>query len=90
MDKDAALTITADTLSFDTVFASVGSVTQNFTIVNPNDRKLKLQTVRLMGGSNSPYKINVDGIASTEVHDVEINAGDSVYVFVPSATIPAS
>lgn len=89
-DKDAALTITADTLSFDTVFTSVGSVTQNFTIVNPNDRKLRLQTVRLMGGSNSPYKINIDGIASTEVHDVEINAGDSVYVFVSVTVDPSS
>jgi hypothetical protein len=90
MDKDAALIITADTLSFDTVFTSVGSVTQNFTIVNPNDRKLRLQTVRLMGGSNSPYKINIDGIASTEVHDVEINAGDSVYVFVSVTVDPSS
>ena len=89
-DKAAALTITADTLSFDTVFTTVGSVTQNFTIVNPNSRKLKLHTVRLMGGSNSPYKINVDGIASTEVHDIDINAGDSVYIFVSVTVDPSS
>ena len=89
-DKAAALTITADTLSFDTVFTSIGSVTQNFTIVNPNNRKLKLHTVRLMGGSTSPYKINVDGIASTEVHDIDINAGDSVYIFVSVTVDPSA
>ena len=42
-DKDAPLAIAVDTLSFDTVFTSVGSITQNFTIVNPNSGKIKLK-----------------------------------------------
>lgn len=89
-DKDAPLTIAVDTLSFDTVFTSVGSITQNFTIVNPNNEKLKLSKIKLMGGNSSPYKINVDGIATTEAHDIEINSGDSIYVFVSVTIDPSS
>lgn len=88
-DKDAALTITADTLRFDTVFTSVGSVTQYFTLVNSNTQKLQISSIKLMGGSSSAYKINVDGMASPEVSNVELDAGDSVYIFV-SVTIDPS
>lgn len=43
---------------------------------------MRLSQVKLSGGYASPFKINVDGIAATEVNDVEINANDSIYVFV--------
>ncbi|HTN08516.1 hypothetical protein [Agriterribacter sp.] len=87
--ENAALTITADTLRFDTLFTSVGSVTQYFTIINSNTQKLKLSSIKLMGGTSSAYKINVDGNAATELSNVEMNAGDSLYVFV-SVTIDPS
>ncbi len=64
---DASVTITADTLHYDTVFTSVGSVTQTFRIVNENNQKLRLSSVKLFGGSSSNYKINVDGLATSEL-----------------------
>lgn len=76
----------ADTIRFDTVFTTVGSVTQHFTIINNNSQKLRLSSVKLMGGAASAYKINVDGVSTTEATDIALNAGDSVYVFV-SVTI---
>lgn len=79
--NDALLRTSVDTLHYDTVFTSVGSITQSFKIFNPNDKKLKLSTVQLMGGASSFFKINVDGIAGTKFNDIEINANDSVYVF---------
>jgi hypothetical protein len=88
-DRNASLIITTDTLRFDTVFASIGSVTQYFTLVNDNPQKLRLDKVKLMGGSSSMYKINIDGMATTEVNNIELNAGDSMYVFV-SVTINPS
>jgi len=69
-------------LSFDTVFTTVGSITQSFKIFNNNDQKLRLSSVKLSGGASSVFKMNVDGIASTEVNDIEINKNDSIYVFV--------
>jgi hypothetical protein len=78
---DALLRTSVDTLHYDTVFATVGSVTQSFKIFNPNDKKLKLSNVQLMGGSTSFFKINVDGVSGTKFNDIEINANDSIYVF---------
>ena len=78
----ANLSTSADTLSFDTVFTSVGSVTQSFKIFNSNNQKLRLSKVKLSGGASSSFKINVDGTSSTEIDDIEINANDSIYVFV--------
>lgn len=79
---DARVTITADTLKYDTVFVTAGSVYQTFKIINENDQKLRLSSVKLMGGSASAYKMNVDGTSGTEFSNLEINANDSLYVFV--------
>jgi len=78
----ATLSTDADTLSFDTVFTTVGSITQSFKIFNNNDQKLRLSEVKLSGGTSSSFKINVDGTSAAEVNDVQINANDSIYVFV--------
>ncbi len=78
----AKIATSADTLKFDTVFTSVGSVTQSFKIFNNNNQKLRLSQVKLSGGSSSAFKINVDGTSASEVDNIEINANDSVYVFV--------
>ncbi len=80
--SDARVTITADTLKFDTVFVTSGSTTQYFIIRNDNNQKLKVSSVKLMGGNSSFFKINVDGIIGPEVQNIEIDANDSIYVFV--------
>ncbi len=79
---DAALRITADTIKYNTVFTTAGSVTQSFRIINENNQKLKLSAIKLMGGSGSVYTINVDGVSGPVVNDIEIAAEDSIYVFV--------
>ena len=79
---DASLYTSVDTLFFDTVFTSAGSVTQSFKIFNNNNQKLRLSQVKLSGGTASPFKINIDGAAASQVNDIEINANDSLYVFV--------
>src|SRR5206468_3571895 len=57
-------------------------VTQYFTIHNENNQKIRLTSVQLKGGSNSPFKINVDGAPGPEVNNLEIDPNDSLYVFV--------
>ncbi len=80
--SDARVTITADTLKFDTVFVTSGSTTQYFIIKNDNNQKLKVSSVKLLGGNSSLFKINVDGIVGPEIQNIEIDAKDSIYVFV--------
>ncbi|MEI9944075.1 MAG: choice-of-anchor Q domain-containing protein [Chitinophagaceae bacterium] len=79
---DARITVTADSLKYDTVFPTAGSITQVFKIINDNNQKLRISSVKLMGGSSSAYKMNVDGIATPEATNLEIEANDSLYVFV--------
>ena len=80
--SDARVIITADTLKYDTVFVTSGSVTQSFKIINDNNQKLLLSSVKLMGGNSSAYKINADGIIGPEINNLELEANDSLYVFV--------
>jgi len=71
-----------DTLMFDTIFSSVGSVTRNFKIYNPYDEDLIINSIELAGGEFSEFRININGYANDKVEDVKINALDSLYVFV--------
>jgi len=79
---DAQVTITADSLKYDTIFTTAGSITQVFKIINENNQKLEIASVKLMGGNSSPFKINADGIIGPEINNLEIAANDSIYVFV--------
>jgi hypothetical protein len=79
---DAQINISSEEIKFDTVFTTTGSITQSFKIRNDNDQKLRLSSIKLMGGSASYFKINADGFAGPEVSNIEVEANDSVYVFV--------
>lgn len=76
------ISLSTDTIAFDTVFTAIGSSTRVLMVYNNNSDNLKINSIRLEGGSNSPYSINVDGQAGTTFSDKEIYAKDSLYVFV--------
>jgi hypothetical protein len=78
---DARVTITSDTLKYDTVFVTAGSTYRTFKIINENDQKLRVSSLKLFGGAASVYKINVNGVSGTQFNNLEINANDSIYVF---------
>ena len=85
-DVNARINVSADTVRFDTVFTTTGSVTQSLKIINSNSGKLLLSSIKLMGGSNSAYKLNINGVPKNELTNIELAAEDSMYVFV-SVTI---
>ncbi|MCX6318438.1 MAG: hypothetical protein NTW29_14195 [Bacteroidetes bacterium] len=88
--RDARVILTADTLKFDTVFVTTGSTYRKFAIINDNNQKLRLSSVKLMGGAASVYKLNLDGTTGTQFSDVEINANDSVMVFAQVNVNPSA
>src|SRR5215210_4303280 len=51
--KNATIALSADTLRFDTLFTTTGSVTQYFVIRNENNQKLILENVTVRGGAGS-------------------------------------
>ncbi|MFM6924549.1 MAG: hypothetical protein ACKOU7_03535, partial [Ferruginibacter sp.] len=86
----AQVNITADTLKYDTVFTTTGSITKSFKIINDNNQKLRLGKVKLMGGTSSAYKMNVNGTATSEVTNLDIEANDSIYVFISVTVNPSA
>ncbi len=89
-DANAGLGTSTDKISFDTVFTSVGSVTQSFKINNLNDKKLLLSEVKLMGADTSAFRLNINGYPSSDVKNIEIAANDSIYVFVTVSVNPGT
>jgi len=78
---DAGLIVRADTLFFDTVFTTTGSVTRQFTVVNNNNQKLRISQIALMG-SSSQFSLNINGIAANSTANLDLLPQDSLYVFV--------
>jgi hypothetical protein len=89
-DSNAKLNFSTDTILFDTVFASIGSVTKNFRVYNPYDEVLKISSIRLASGAASLFRINVNGTPGTSFSDIEIRGGDSIWVFVEVTVNPNS
>lgn len=88
--SDARVSISADTLKYDTVFVTAGSTYRTFKIINENNQKLRLSSLKLIGGSSSSFKMNVDGVPGSQFSNLEINANDSLYVFVQVNINPAA
>ena len=81
-DSSLKLGFSTDSVIFDTVFTTVGSVTKRLMIYNKSDNKLNISNINLTGGPSSAYRINLDGEPGSSFSDVEINGNDSLYLFV--------
>ncbi|MFN9709832.1 MAG: hypothetical protein ACK55K_00280 [Bacteroidota bacterium] len=82
VDGGTGFAFSTDSLKFDTVFTTAGSVTKLFLIKNQSSKTLRFRTIELMGGSSSAFKMNVDGLPGTKFDNIEIEGNDSMYVFV--------
>ena len=79
---NAQLQFSVDTITFDTIFTTIGSTTQRFTVRNPYDENVLISRVRLAGGDVSNFRLNVNGVVGDELYEVEVPAKDSIYIFV--------
>ena len=91
-DSDPAikLSFSADSLLFDTVFTTLGSATRSFKVYNTHNRRIRINSVSLAGGPASHYRMNVDGRSGTTIQDVDIEANDSLFVFVEVTVDPVN
>ena len=83
-DSRFKLSFSTDTISFDTVFTSLGSATKKILVYNNNKAALKISEIKLSGGEMSTFRINVDGSkqVSNRFENIEILAKDSMFIFV--------
>lgn len=80
----------ADTVAFDTVFATLGTVTKSVKLYNPYDEPLLIESITLKGGRSSRFRLNVDGDTAMVVRHVEILPHDSIFIFVRANINPNS
>ncbi len=80
--SNVELTFSSDTILFDTLFTTIGSTTKYFKVYNSNNGKINITSIQLAQGTNSPYRINVNGEAGVSFENIEIEENDSIFIFV--------
>lgn len=87
-DTSLKLVFSADTVTFDTILTTVGSVTKQIRVFNPSNKAVKLDYITLGGGGNSAFRLNADGDTSLIARNIVIGAKDSVFVFIRTELEP--
>lgn len=82
------LSFSRDTLTFDTIFTTIGSTTQQFMIYNKNNEPLNIESILLAGAETTGFRMNVDGRKGNSFDNVGILANDSMHVFVEVTVNP--
>ncbi len=80
--SDVQLKFSVDTITFDTIFTTIGSTTQRFTVQNPYNDNILISRIKLSGGDFSNFRLNVNGEVGNEVFEVVVPARDSIFIFV--------
>jgi hypothetical protein len=84
------LSFSNDTIIFDTVFTTIGSTTRYLKVYNRNSERVNISNIRLAGGSGSNFQINIDGTATTSLNNVELDQGDSLFIFIKVTIDPTN
>ena len=79
---DTALRFSSSVITFDTLFASMGPVVKNLRVVNQTNNNLIISSIKLAGGKQSDFKLNINGEVVNEKSNIGIPAKDSIYIFV--------
>lgn len=87
-DPACKLSFSHDTVSFDTVFTTIGSSTRILKVYNSNKEALNITSVSLGNPGKSGFRVNVDGHHGTYFSDLELRKGDSLHVFVEVTVDP--
>jgi hypothetical protein len=89
-DPGFKLGFSSDTVLFDTVFTTIGSITKQLVIRNSGSSRINISKISLARGNASPFRINIDGTPSLEYNNLEIGAKDSAYIFVKVTIDPTN
>jgi hypothetical protein len=76
------LQFSKDTVYLDTVFTNIGSATYNLKVYNRGNNAITIPSIQLENGTNSNYRLNVDGIPGKEFTNIDILEKDSLFIFI--------
>lgn len=80
--SDAKLKFSVDTITFDTIFTTVGSTTKRLMVYNPHKEWIRISSIYLANGEASFFKLNIDGKSSRNTSNIELAPKDSLYIFI--------
>ena len=89
MMSNAQLNFSSDTITFDTIFSSIGSITKTLTIYNNNNFDI-ISDINLNGASAANFRMNIDGISGNNQNDIFIGKNDSIFIFIEVTINPSS
>lgn len=90
-DTSTRLDFSKDTVLFDTVFTSIGSTTQSFTVINSYEEGIiEIESIALAGNEGSNYRLNIDGKLENTVESIQLPPGDSLFIFVEVTVDPVN
>lgn len=81
------LAFSKDTVRFDTVFTTIKTATKRILIHNEDKNAINIESIQLMGGRGSFFRINVDGYSGDQTN-VHLRGQDSMYMFVELTVDP--
>ena len=88
-NSTATLQFSTDTITFDTVFASIGSITKTLKVFNRNYFDVSTN-IQLKGISAAHFRMNIDGISGNNQSNIEIPAEDSIFIFLEVTIDPSN
>jgi len=87
-DVDIEFETSVDTLTFDTVFTTIGSATRSIVVRNPTSENINISSIALENRGESMFRLNVDGTPGSIATEVPILAGDSLFLFLEVTVDP--
>ena len=80
--SEGILTMSTDTVSFDTIFTGMPSPTRRLQVKNQTGKNILISSIKLENGAD--YDMVFDGIPGDEIINYEFPDGDSALAFLPS------
>jgi hypothetical protein len=87
-EGNASLRFSVDTLVFDTVFTTIGSITKRIKVYNDLSDDVLIDEIRLAKSGNTPYRLNIDGAQTDIATQVLLRSKDSLHIFVEATIDP--
>ncbi|MFW0714213.1 hypothetical protein [Pedobacter sp. N23S346] len=81
-DPTVQLIFDKDSVLFDTIFTTQGSITKRIKIKNDHRHAVTISEIKLAGSGDSPYRININGVNTNSATNVPIGGKDSLNIFV--------
>ena len=76
------LSFSRDTVYLDTVFSNIGSSTYSLKVYNTSAADIRIPSISLRNGTESLYRLNVDGVAGNQFSNTPILGKDSLFIFI--------